>query len=97
MNYKIFQAKTRVNPTTQIVVTGILCTLSTIALITWIMVASSGVFDINIAFLMERFMIYASLPLLIFAPFDNSLVMLKRLFLSSGTYKTSFIVTWSTY
>ncbi|WP_420545295.1 hypothetical protein [Nitrosopumilus sp.] len=69
MNLKFVQTKTRVNPILQTVITMILCVLSTIFLITWIMIASSGVLDINTAFLMERFVIYAFLPLLIFAPF----------------------------
>ena len=54
---------------TQTVITMILCVLSTITLITWIVIASSGVLDINTAFLRERFVLYAFLPLLIFAPF----------------------------
>ena len=69
MNLKFVQTKTRVNPILQTVITMILCVLSTITLITWIVIASSGVLDINTAFLMERFMIYAFLPLLIFVPF----------------------------
>jgi len=69
MNLKFVQTKTRVDPTKQTIVTGILCTLSTIALIIWIMVADSGVLDINTAFLMECFAVYTSLPLLVFIPF----------------------------
>ncbi len=71
MNLKFIQTKSRVNPILQTIIAMILCMLSTIALITWIVIADSGVLDINTAFLMERFVIYASLPLLILVPFSK--------------------------
>ena len=55
MNLKFIQTKSRVDPILQTIIAMILCVLSTIALITWIVIADSGVLDINTAFLMERF------------------------------------------
>ena len=69
MNLKFLQTKSSVNPVLQTAITMILCVLSTISLITWIVIADSDTLDINTGFLIERFVIYASLPLLIFAPF----------------------------
>ena len=69
MNLKFVQTKTRVNPILQTAITMILCVLSTISLITWIVITYSGALDINTAFLAERFAVYALLPLLVFVPF----------------------------
>ena len=77
MNLKFIQTKSRVNPILQTIITMILCVLSAIALITWIVIADSGIVDINTAFLMERFVLYASLPLLIFVPFVRIGKMIK--------------------
>lgn len=77
MNLKFIQTKSKVNPILQTIITMILCVLSTIALITWIAIAGSGILDINTAFLMERFVLYTSLPLLIFAPFVRIGKMIK--------------------
>lgn len=68
MNRKFVQTKNRVNPTKQTIVTGILCTLSTISLILFLLRGEYGL-DVNTAFLAERFTVYALLPLLVFVPF----------------------------
>ena len=70
MNTKFVQTKTRVNPTKQTIVTGILCTLSTISLILYLFLADYyDVLDIGTTLLIERFVVYALLPLLVFLPF----------------------------
>jgi len=68
MDIKFAQTKSKVNPTKRTVLTGILCVLSTISLILFLLRGEYGL-DINTAFLAERFAVYALLPLLVFIPF----------------------------
>lgn len=68
MNMKFAQTKSKVNPTKQTVLTCILCVISTISLVLFLAGGEYGL-NINTAFLVERFAIYASLPLLVFVPF----------------------------
>ena len=70
INFEFLQTKSRVNPILQTVITMILCVLSPISLITWIMMADdSDVLNFNNGFFIERLLIYTLLPLLIFVPF----------------------------
>ena len=68
MNMNFAQTKSKVNPTNQTVLTCVLCLLSTISLILFLLRGEYGL-DINTAFLTERFVVYASLPILVFIPF----------------------------
>ena len=68
MSLKFVQTNSKVNPTNQTVLTGILCVLSTISLILFLLQGEYGL-DINTVFLAERFAVYALLPLLVFIPF----------------------------
>ena len=65
---KFFQTKNKVDPTKQTILTGILCVLSSLSLILFLLRGEHGL-DINIAFLVERFVMYTSLPLLVIIPF----------------------------
>lgn len=69
MNTKFVQTKTRINPTRQTIITGILCELSTISLIVYLWLFSAEVLEGGTALLAERFAMYALLPLLVFVPF----------------------------
>lgn len=70
INFEFLQTKSRVSPILQTVITMILCVLSSISLISWIMIAGdSDVLDFNNGFFIERLLIYALLPLSIFVPF----------------------------
>jgi len=69
MNMKFAQTKSKVNPTMQTVITGILCVLPTISLILYILLVSYDFVDGRNALFAERFVVYALLPLLVFVPF----------------------------
>ena len=70
INFEFLKTKSRVNPILQTVITMILCVLSSISLVTWIMMAGeSDVLDFNKGFFIERLLVYTLLPLLIFTPF----------------------------
>ena len=70
INFEFLQIKSRVNPILQTIITMILCVLSSISLVTWIMIAGdSDVLDFNNGFFLERLLVYTLLPLLIFVPF----------------------------
>ena len=68
MNLKFVQTKSKVNPTKQTAIAGILCVSPTIFLILFLLRGEYDL-DINTAFLDERFVVYALLPLLVFVPF----------------------------
>ena len=65
---KFFQTKNKVDPTKQTILTGILCVLSSISLILFLLRGEYGL-NINTAFLVERFVMYTLLPLLVIIPF----------------------------
>ena len=70
MNMNFAQTKSKVNPTNQTILTCVLCLLSTLSLILFLLRGEYGL-DINTSFLTERFVVYASLPLLVFIPFEK--------------------------